>query len=51
MRGARHPRTFTEEFKRQIVDLYNNGKRVSEIGAEYDPSHSAVHRWARQINS
>lgn len=51
MRDARHPRTFTEEFKRQIVDLYNNGKRVSEIEAEYDLSHSTVHRWVRQINS
>ncbi|MDD7105557.1 MAG: hypothetical protein PUH75_01225, partial [Collinsella sp.] len=26
MRDPRHPRHFTDEFKRQIVDLYNAGK-------------------------
>ena len=31
MRGPRHPRHFTDDFKRQIVDLYNAGKPKREI--------------------
>ena len=31
MRDPRHPRHFTDEFKRQIVDLYNAGKPKREI--------------------
>ncbi len=31
MRGPGHPRHFTDEFKRQIIDLYNAGKPKREI--------------------
>lgn len=31
MRDPRHPRHFTDEFKRQIVDLHNAGKPKREI--------------------
>lgn len=31
MADPKHPRRFTEEFKRQIVELYNNGKPMREI--------------------
>ena len=34
MADPKHPRKFSEEFKRQIVQLYDNGKPVSEIRAE-----------------
>ena len=47
MADPKHPRKFSEEFKRQIVQLYDNGKPVSEIGAQYDLSHSTVHRWIK----
>lgn len=50
MADPRRPRKFSEEFKRQIVQLYDNGKPVSEIGAEYDLSHSTVHRWIKSIH-
>ena len=50
MADPRHPRKFSEEFKRQIVELYNNGKPASEIQAEYDLSHSTIHRWIKGIN-
>lgn len=36
MADPQHPRHFSEEFKRQIVELYNAGKPVSEIMSEYD---------------
>ena len=31
MRDPKHPRKFDEAFKRQIVELYDNGKPVSDI--------------------
>ena len=31
MRDPRHPRHFTDEFKRRIIDLYNAGKPKREI--------------------
>lgn len=36
MADPQHPRHFSERFKRQIVELYNAGKPVSEIMSEYD---------------
>ena len=36
MADPKHPRKFSEEFKRQIVQLYDNGKSPAEIKAEYD---------------
>ena len=49
MAGPRHPRHYEESFKRQIVQLYENGKPSREIRAEYDISHSTPHRWVQGI--
>ena len=43
-------RNFTEEFKKQMVDLYNTGKPRAEIAKEYDLSPSALDRWISRIN-
>ena len=43
-------RTFTEEFKKQMVDLYNNGKPRAEIVREYDLTASALDKWISRIN-
>lgn len=51
MRDPRHPRHFTDEFKRQIVDLYNAGKPKREIMDEYDLGKSTVERWVKSINA
>lgn len=32
----REKRRYTDEFKAQVVTLYNNGKPISEILREYD---------------
>ena len=40
--------TYSEEFKLQMVELYNNGKSASEITIEYDLSPSSIHNWVRQ---
>ena len=49
--GPRHPRHFTDEFKRQIVDPYNAGKPKREIMDEYDLGKSTVERWVKSINA
>ena len=43
-------REFTEEFKLQIVKLYNSGKPTSEIVKEYDLTRSAFMRWVEKYN-
>jgi len=43
-------RTFTEEFKKQMVDLYNTGKSRTEIAREYELTPSALDRWISRIN-
>jgi len=41
-------RTFTADFKCQIVQLYQNGKRKSDIIKEYDISPSLLDKWINQ---
>jgi len=50
MAGPGHPRHFSDEFKRQIVEPCNNGKPMHEILAEYDLVRSTVRRWIDCIN-
>ncbi len=50
MADPQHPRHFSKEFKRQIVELYNAGKPVSEIMSEYDLGRFTVRRWIARIN-
>lgn len=50
MADPRHPRHFGEDFKRQIVELYNNGKPVGEIMTDYDLGRSTVRRWINRVN-
>ena len=51
MADPEHPRHFSDDFKRQIVELYNAGKRMGEIMAEYDLGRSTVRRWTTSINA
>lgn len=45
---TRTRRTYTPEFKQQLVDLYKNGKRKCDIIREYDISSSMLDRWIAQ---
>uniref|UniRef100_UPI0038B23FDF transposase n=1 Tax=Paenibacillus allorhizosphaerae TaxID=2849866 RepID=UPI0038B23FDF len=38
-------RKFTTEFKKQMVQLYENGKSRASIVEEYDLTSSALDRW------
>ena len=51
MTEKRQKRTYTEEFKNQLVQLYNNGKPRGEIIREYDLTPSALDSWIRRINA
>lgn len=51
MSDPRHPRHFTDDFKRQIVDPYNADKPKREIMDEYDLGKSTVERWVESINA
>lgn len=46
-----HPRHYTDEFKKQIVQLYEDGKTAGEMRSEYDLSHSTLHRWVEGIRN
>ncbi len=41
-------RTFTSEFKHQMVQLYKNGKRKCDITKEYDIGYSTLDKWIKQ---
>ncbi|USG68150.1 IS3 family transposase [Brevibacillus ruminantium] len=46
--AKRERRAFTDEFKQQMVQLYENGKPRADILREYDLSASAFDRWVKQ---
>lgn len=48
MSTTKERRTFTSEFKSQMVQLYKSGKRRSDIVKEYDLVPSALDRWIKQ---
>ena len=49
--SRRARREFTEDFKLQMVKLYNNGKPASEIVKEYDLTRSAFSNWVKKYNN
>ncbi len=51
MTKKRQRREFTEEFKQQMVQLYNNGKSKADINREYDLTPSALNRWIQRYNA
>lgn len=46
--AKRKRRTFTKEFKEQIVQLHASGKPRGEIIKEYELTSSAFDKWVRQ---
>ena len=47
---SRKRRNFTEDFKKQIVDLYKSGKPRKEIIEDYNLTLSAFDKWNRQYS-
>lgn len=48
MTEKRTRRTFTPEFKSQLVRLYESGKPRADIIREYDLTASAFDKWVKQ---
>lgn len=44
----RERRTYTEEFKEQMVKLYESGKPKKDIMAEYDLTPTAFNTWIKR---
>jgi len=44
-------RYYTEEFKRQIVELEANGKSVAEIEREYKVTKTTIRAWKKQYGN
>ncbi|MGG4265637.1 transposase, partial [Peribacillus simplex] len=44
----RERRTFTSEFKQQIIQLYQNGKNQKALIEEYELTPSSLDRWIQQ---
>ncbi len=44
----RERRSYSNEFKQQMVNLYKNGKPRSEIIREYELTPSALNKWIKQ---
>lgn len=51
MTRKRERRTFSEEFKNQMVQLYNAGKPRSEIIREYELCGNTFDKWVKRINA
>ena len=51
MADPKHPRHFTDEFKRQIVEPINAGKPKSDVMREHDPCKSTVDRRVKARNA
>lgn len=49
--NRREKRQYTEEFKQQVVNLYNNGKKRCELIREYELTPSALNNWIKQFNT
>lgn len=47
----RKPRSYTDEFKKQFVDLYHSGKRKCDICREYDNANSLFDKWLKQAEN
>lgn len=42
---------YNDEFKKQIVMLADNGKKISEIIEEYNISRSSIHKWRKEYSN
>ena len=49
--AKRERRIFTDEFKKQMVDLAKAGKSKADIAREYELHPSALNRWINQTKN
>jgi len=44
----RHRRPYTEEFRRQMVELVRAGREPEQLAAEFEPSAESIRNWVKQ---
>ncbi len=49
--SSKKRRTYSDDFKKQMVALYESGKSPSEIIEEYDLSPASIYQWRKQFGS
>ena len=42
-------KTYTEDFKEMIIEVYNTGKPIKEICEEYGVSTTTLNNWINQV--
>lgn len=45
--SSKKRRTYSEDFKKQMVSLYESGKDPSKLIGEYDLSPSSIYQWQK----
>ncbi|WP_155890542.1 transposase [Lachnobacterium bovis] len=44
---AHNSKRYSEEFKRQIINLYLSGKSVAELSEEYGLVEQTIYKWKK----
>ena len=48
---AKNQKSYTPEFKQQIVDLYNSGtKKMTELSSEYGVPKGTISTWVKNLS-
>ena len=48
---TKKPRRYTEEFRRQMIDLVRTGRTPEELSREFEPSAQAIRNWVAASES
>lgn len=48
---ARQYKSYDEDFKKTIVNLYENGKGISELSREYGVGKSTIDSWIKKFKT
>lgn len=46
---GRTVKSYTEEYKNTIVELFNNGKTYKELNSEYGVPKSTIRQWVNKV--
>lgn len=46
--AAARPRTYTDEYRRQVADMVASGRTATSVGAELGIHHTLISRWVRR---
>lgn len=47
---GRTVKSYTEEYKNTIVELFNNGKTYKELNSEYGVPKSTIRQWVNKVD-